>query len=138
MSLHSNRPKSKILELKPYESSSSSKPFPNLEFKYKSKTQLVGITDQLGNSPFGIVHSRVSLSLSIILFWIIRRHDTTSQSCSVTRRLLLFTTDLILSFKAQRTGTKGEDKTFWQLTEWVRRFSDLHFFVLSAAFVPFF
>ncbi|KAG5580502.1 hypothetical protein H5410_051129 [Solanum commersonii] len=35
------------------------------------------------------------------------------------------------------TRTKGEDKTFWRLTEWVRRFSDLHFFILVAVFVPF-
>uniref|UniRef100_M1DF99 Uncharacterized protein n=1 Tax=Solanum tuberosum TaxID=4113 RepID=M1DF99_SOLTU len=38
---------------------------------------------------------------------------------------------------AQHTGTKGEDKTIWQFAEWVRQFSDLHFFVLLAAFVPF-
>uniref|UniRef100_M1E1A2 Uncharacterized protein n=1 Tax=Solanum tuberosum TaxID=4113 RepID=M1E1A2_SOLTU len=39
--------------------------------------------------------------------------------------------------RAQHTGTKGEDKTFWRFTEWVRQFSDLHLFVLSAAFVLF-
>ncbi|KAG5576519.1 hypothetical protein H5410_056653 [Solanum commersonii] len=52
-------------------------------------------------------------------------------------QLFLFITDLILSFRVQHTGRKGEDKTFWRLAEWVRRFLDLHFFVLSAAFVPF-
>ncbi|KAG5586244.1 hypothetical protein H5410_046678 [Solanum commersonii] len=39
---------------------------------------------------------------------------------------------------AHHTGTKYEDKTFWRFAKRVRRFSDLHFFVLSAAFVPLF
>ncbi|KAG5631228.1 hypothetical protein H5410_002945 [Solanum commersonii] len=41
------------------------------------------------------------------------RHSTASQNCSATQRLLLFTTNLILSFKTQHTRTKGKDKTFW-------------------------
>ncbi|KAG5585676.1 hypothetical protein H5410_046110 [Solanum commersonii] len=82
--------------------------------------KLVGIADQLGDSPFGIVHRCLALAFSIIVFWIIRRHSNASRNCSVIRRLLIFTTNLILSFRAKHTGTKGEDKTFWRLTEWVR------------------
>ncbi|KAG5572020.1 hypothetical protein H5410_061786 [Solanum commersonii] len=132
----STRPKSKFLELKPIESSSSSKPSPNLELGNHS-TLLVEITDQLGDPPFGRFHRRLALSFSIVAFWIIGRHSITSRNCSVICPLLLFTANLIISFRAQDTGTKGEDKIFWRLAEWVRRFSDLHFFVLSAAFVPF-
>ncbi|KAG5631692.1 hypothetical protein H5410_003409, partial [Solanum commersonii] len=69
--------------------------------------------------------------------WIIGRHSTASRNCSATRQLLFYTADLILSFRAQHTGTKVEDKTFWPLSEWVLRFSDLHFFVHLATFVPF-
>ncbi|WMV45766.1 hypothetical protein MTR67_039151, partial [Solanum verrucosum] len=83
-------------------------------------TQLVGIAGQLDDSPFGIVHHHVALTLNIVVFWIVRRHGTALRSCLVTRRLLLFTVDLILSFRAQHTGTKGEDKTFWRLTKWVQ------------------
>ncbi|KAG5595038.1 hypothetical protein H5410_036270, partial [Solanum commersonii] len=99
--------------------------------------QLVGIADQLDDPPFGIVHRRLALAFSIVVFWIIRRHSTASQNFSATRHLFLFTANLILSFRAQDTGIKGEDKTFWRLANRVRRFSDLHFFVLSATFVPF-
>ncbi|KAG5612205.1 hypothetical protein H5410_023486 [Solanum commersonii] len=109
----STRPKSKFLELKPFESSSSSKPSPYLELKTDHSASLVEIANQLSDPPFG---------------------STTLRNCLATRRLLLFTTDLILSFRAQHTGTKGEDMTFWRFTEWVRRTSDLYFFVLSAAF----
>ncbi|KAK6786396.1 hypothetical protein RDI58_014921 [Solanum bulbocastanum] len=99
--------------------------------------KLVGITDQLGDPPFGLVYRRLVVALSIVVFWIIGQYSTVSQNCSAIPRLLIFTTDLMLSFNAQHTGTKGEDKTFWQLAERVRRCSDLHFFVLSATFVPF-
>ncbi|WMV08824.1 hypothetical protein MTR67_002209, partial [Solanum verrucosum] len=99
--------------------------------------KLVGIVDQLSDQLFGLVHHRLALFFSIVVVWIIGRHSTASRNCSVIRRLFVFTADLIRSFRAQHTGTKGEDKTFWRLVEWVRRFSDLHFFVLSTAFVPF-
>ncbi|KAG5586967.1 hypothetical protein H5410_047401 [Solanum commersonii] len=79
---------------------------------------LVEIVDQLGDLPFGRFHRRLALSYNIVVFWIIRRNSTASRNCSVTRRLLFSTVDLILSFKAQHTGTKGEDKTFWRLAEW--------------------
>ncbi|WMV08982.1 hypothetical protein MTR67_002367, partial [Solanum verrucosum] len=97
---------------------------------------LVDIVDRLDNPPFGRFHRRLSLSFSIVMFWLIAWYST-SRKCSATRRLLFFTADLILSFMAEHTRTKGEDKTFWRLVVQVRRFLDLHFFVLSAAFVPF-
>ncbi|WMV18790.1 hypothetical protein MTR67_012175, partial [Solanum verrucosum] len=99
---------------------------------------LVEIADQLGDPPFGRFHCHLALSFSIVVFWIIGQHSTTLRNYSATRRLLLFTANFILSFKAQLIGKKCEDKIFWRFAEWVRRFSDLHFFVLSAAFVPFF
>ncbi|KAG5599708.1 hypothetical protein H5410_031078 [Solanum commersonii] len=68
--------------------------------------------------------------------WIIGRHSKDLWNYWAIRRLLLFTTDLILSFRAQLTGTKGEDGTCWRHAEWVRRFSGLHFFDVSATFVP--
>ncbi|KAG5595111.1 hypothetical protein H5410_036343 [Solanum commersonii] len=76
-------------------------------------TQLVRITDTLGDSPFGLLHRLSALAFSIFASWIIGGHSTTSRNCSTTHQLLLFTADLILSFRAQHIGTKGEDKTFW-------------------------
>ncbi|KAG5609565.1 hypothetical protein H5410_020846, partial [Solanum commersonii] len=73
---------------------------------------LVEIVDQLGDSPFGVVHRRLALSFNIVVFWIIRRPSTTSQNFSTTRQLLLFTADLILSFRVQYTRTKGEVRSF--------------------------
>lgn len=55
---------------------------------------------------------------------------------SVTRRLLLFTVTLILSFRAHLPRTKGEVETFWWQAEQVQR-SLGHHFVPSAAFVFF-
>uniref|UniRef100_M1DI53 Polyprotein protein n=1 Tax=Solanum tuberosum TaxID=4113 RepID=M1DI53_SOLTU len=69
---------------------------------------LIGIADQLGDSPFGVVHCRLTPTICIIVLWVIRRHGTASQSFSVMRRLRFFSTNLILSFRAQHTGTKGE------------------------------
>ncbi|WMV09061.1 hypothetical protein MTR67_002446, partial [Solanum verrucosum] len=71
------------------------------------------IADQFGDPPCGRFDLRLALSFNIVVFWIIGRHSTASQNCSATRRLLLFSIDLILYFRAQHTGTKGEDKTFW-------------------------
>uniref|UniRef100_M1BAN9 Pentatricopeptide repeat-containing protein n=1 Tax=Solanum tuberosum TaxID=4113 RepID=M1BAN9_SOLTU len=82
--------------------------------------QLVEIADQLGDPPFGMFHRRLALPFHIVVLWIIGRHSIASRNCSAIRRLLFFTTDLILSFRAQHTGTKCEAKTFWRLTEWVR------------------
>ncbi|WMV30000.1 hypothetical protein MTR67_023385, partial [Solanum verrucosum] len=46
---------------------------------------LVGIADQLGDSPFGVVHHRLAPALSIVVLWVIRRHDTASRNFSVMR-----------------------------------------------------
>ncbi|KAG5571384.1 hypothetical protein H5410_061150 [Solanum commersonii] len=58
---------------------------------------LVGIVDQLDDSPFGVVHYRFAPSFDIIMLWVIGRHSTTSRNFSVMRRLLPFFADLIFS-----------------------------------------
>ncbi|KAG5599279.1 hypothetical protein H5410_030649, partial [Solanum commersonii] len=98
MSEESRTPKLKILELKPFELSTT------------HSASLVEIADQLGEQP-GRFHRCLAQSFSIVVFG---------------------------SLGDIHTGTKGEGKTFWRLAEWVWRFSDLNFFVLSATFVPFF
>uniref|UniRef100_M1DLV5 Uncharacterized protein n=1 Tax=Solanum tuberosum TaxID=4113 RepID=M1DLV5_SOLTU len=80
---------------------------------------LVEIADQLDDPPFGRFHRRVALSFIIVVFWISGRHSTASRNCSATRRLSFFTADLILSFRAQHTTIKVEDKTFWRFAKWV-------------------
>ncbi|KAG5574121.1 hypothetical protein H5410_063887 [Solanum commersonii] len=80
----------------------------------------IEIANQLGDPPFGLVHRRLPLSFSIVVFWIIGRHSSTSRNCSAIHRLLLFTANLIFFFRAQHTGTKSKDKTFWQVIERVR------------------
>ena len=50
----------------------------------------------------------------------------------------LFHHHLILFFRYQLNGAKGEDGTYWRHAEWVRQSSSLHFFIFLAAFVPFF
>ncbi|WMV50021.1 hypothetical protein MTR67_043406, partial [Solanum verrucosum] len=69
---------------------------------------LVGIVDQLGDSPFGVVHRRLAPSFSIVVQWVIGRHGTASRNFLAMRRLLFFSADLILSFRAQHTLTKGK------------------------------
>uniref|UniRef100_M1DYB6 Uncharacterized protein n=1 Tax=Solanum tuberosum TaxID=4113 RepID=M1DYB6_SOLTU len=73
---------------------------------------LVGIADQLGDSPFGVVHRCLARSFSIVVLWVIGRHSTTSRNLSVMRRLLPFSAVLILSLRAQHTATKGEVRPF--------------------------
>ncbi|KAG5590866.1 hypothetical protein H5410_041380 [Solanum commersonii] len=75
-SAESTRPKFKFLDLKPFESSNSSKPSPNFELKILSdhSASLVKNADQLDDPPFGRFHHRVALSFNIIVFWIIGRH----------------------------------------------------------------
>uniref|UniRef100_M1DWV5 Uncharacterized protein n=1 Tax=Solanum tuberosum TaxID=4113 RepID=M1DWV5_SOLTU len=68
--------------------------------------------DQLGDSPFDRFHRRAALTFNIVVFWIIGRRSTASRNCLAIRRLLLFTADLIRSFMAQHTGTKGEVRSF--------------------------
>ncbi|WMV36819.1 hypothetical protein MTR67_030204, partial [Solanum verrucosum] len=69
-------------------------PSPNLDHL----ATLVGITDQIGDLPFGVVHRRLPLSFNIIVFWVIGQHSTASRNCSAMRQLLPFSADLILSF----------------------------------------
>uniref|UniRef100_M1DBU0 Uncharacterized protein n=1 Tax=Solanum tuberosum TaxID=4113 RepID=M1DBU0_SOLTU len=73
---------------------------------------LVGIADKLGDSPFGVVHRRLAPALSIIVLWFIGRHGTASRNCSVMCRLTPVSADLILFFRAQHTGKKGEVRPF--------------------------
>uniref|UniRef100_M1DIU4 Uncharacterized protein n=1 Tax=Solanum tuberosum TaxID=4113 RepID=M1DIU4_SOLTU len=73
---------------------------------------LVGIADQFSDSPFGVVHCCLAPAFSIVVIWVIGRHGTASRNCSVMRRLLLFSADLILSFRAQHTRIKGEVRPF--------------------------
>uniref|UniRef100_M1DGT3 Uncharacterized protein n=1 Tax=Solanum tuberosum TaxID=4113 RepID=M1DGT3_SOLTU len=73
---------------------------------------LVRIADQLGDSPFGVVHRRLAPAFSIVVLWVIRRYGIASRNFSEMRRLLPFSADLILSFKAQHTGTKGKVRPF--------------------------
>ncbi|WMV08668.1 hypothetical protein MTR67_002053 [Solanum verrucosum] len=53
--------------------------------------------------PWDVTGIRVKLD-----YW----HGTTSQNCSAMRRLLPFSADMILFFRAQHTGTKGEVRPF--------------------------
>ncbi|WMV25791.1 hypothetical protein MTR67_019176, partial [Solanum verrucosum] len=73
---------------------------------------LVEIADQLDDSPFSVVHRRLAPAFSIVVLWVIGRHGTASRNCSAMRQLLHFSPDLIISFRAQHTGTKGELRPF--------------------------
>ncbi|WMV58162.1 hypothetical protein MTR67_051547, partial [Solanum verrucosum] len=73
---------------------------------------LVGIDDQLGDSPFGVVHLRLAPAFNIVVLWVIGRHGTASRNFSAMHRLLPICPNLILSFRAQHTGTKGEVRPF--------------------------
>uniref|UniRef100_M1D9Y0 Uncharacterized protein n=1 Tax=Solanum tuberosum TaxID=4113 RepID=M1D9Y0_SOLTU len=48
---------------------------------------LVRIADQLGDSPFGVVHRRLAPALNIVVVWVIGRHGTTSRNFLAMRRL---------------------------------------------------
>lgn len=98
--------------------------------------QLIGIVDQFGDPPLGIFIFILHKTSTYLCFGSLR-HCTASQICTVTLLPLIVTTDLILSLKAQLIGSKGEDETFWRHAEWVQQSSNIHFFVLLAAFVPF-
>uniref|UniRef100_M1DV80 Uncharacterized protein n=1 Tax=Solanum tuberosum TaxID=4113 RepID=M1DV80_SOLTU len=124
--------------MKPFGSSSLQNSH-NLREKVSKKdhsTSLVGISDQLGDTPFVVVHHRLAPAYSIIMLWVIKRHGNPSRNFSVMRRLLPFWADLILSFRTQHTGIKAS-KTLRRLAKWTRRSSCLHFFVLFSLFVPF-
>uniref|UniRef100_M1DUX5 Secreted protein n=1 Tax=Solanum tuberosum TaxID=4113 RepID=M1DUX5_SOLTU len=75
-------------------------------------SSLVKIANQLGDSPFGVIHHRLAPAFNIVVLWVIGRHGTASRNLSAMRRLLSFSADLIISFRAQHTGTKGEVRPF--------------------------
>ncbi|WMV37704.1 hypothetical protein MTR67_031089, partial [Solanum verrucosum] len=82
-------------------------PTPNLEDE-----NLWTFNYQLGDSPFGVILRRLAPAFSIVVLWVIGRHGTASRNFSPMRRLLPFSADLILSFRAQHTRTKGEVRPF--------------------------
>ncbi|KAG5610011.1 hypothetical protein H5410_021292, partial [Solanum commersonii] len=113
----STRPKSKILELKPFESSI----FKNL---------CCSRSFDVSSPSCSILHDRH--------VWIIGLHSTALRNCLAIRQLLLFTTDLILSFWAQHTGAKGKDKTLLaicQMGSAILRSSFLHSFSCLCSFL---
>ncbi|KAG5615903.1 hypothetical protein H5410_015727 [Solanum commersonii] len=95
--------------------------------------QLVGITDSLGDMPFGLVHRLSTLSFSNFKHCNFGRYGTASWNRSATRRLLLSITYLIFSFRAWHTGTLGKTKAIRRLAQWLRQSSGLLFFIFSAA-----
>uniref|UniRef100_M1DUG0 Uncharacterized protein n=1 Tax=Solanum tuberosum TaxID=4113 RepID=M1DUG0_SOLTU len=50
----------------------------------------VRIADQLGDSPFGVVHRRLAPSFSIVVLWVMGRHGTASRNFSVNVLPALF------------------------------------------------
>ncbi|WMV45592.1 hypothetical protein MTR67_038977 [Solanum verrucosum] len=68
-----------------------------LRVKADHSASLVGITDQLDDSPFGVVHRCLAPAFSVIVLWVIGRHGTASRNFSAMHRLLPFSANLILS-----------------------------------------
>uniref|UniRef100_M1DS18 Uncharacterized protein n=1 Tax=Solanum tuberosum TaxID=4113 RepID=M1DS18_SOLTU len=75
-------------------------------------TSLVGIANQLDNSPFGVVDHRLAPASSIVMLCVIGLLGSASRNFSTMCRLLYVSADLILSFRAQHTGPKGEVRPF--------------------------
>ncbi|WMV30373.1 hypothetical protein MTR67_023758, partial [Solanum verrucosum] len=73
---------------------------------------LVEIADQLCDSHFGVIHHCLTPSLSIFVLWVIGRHGTASRNFLAMYRLLPFSSNLILYFRAQITEIKGEVTPF--------------------------
>ncbi|KAG5606589.1 hypothetical protein H5410_028081, partial [Solanum commersonii] len=87
-------------------------PNPNLEDKtlsiFNGSFSIISRNrDQLGNSPFGVVHRRLALAFIIVVLW------------------------------RSAHWNKRQSKTLWRLAKWTRRSSGLHFFILFSLFVPF-
>ncbi|KAG5599494.1 hypothetical protein H5410_030864 [Solanum commersonii] len=68
---------------------------------------------------------------------VVGRYGTASWNCLATRRLLHCIANLTFSFRAQRTGTKGDLQANRRLANWAQRSSGIHFFVLLSRLVPF-
>uniref|UniRef100_M1DS16 Uncharacterized protein n=1 Tax=Solanum tuberosum TaxID=4113 RepID=M1DS16_SOLTU len=77
--------------------------------------QLVGIADPLGDLPFGLVHCLSALASRKFKFCNIGRWNTASRNRLATRRLLLYLTDSIFSFRVWHTRTLGETIAIRQL-----------------------
>ncbi|WMV30267.1 hypothetical protein MTR67_023652, partial [Solanum verrucosum] len=60
-----------------------------------NSASLVGIADQLGDSPFVVVHRHLAPAFNIVVLWFIRWHGTASRNCIVMPGLLPFSADLI-------------------------------------------
>uniref|UniRef100_M1DRX9 Uncharacterized protein n=1 Tax=Solanum tuberosum TaxID=4113 RepID=M1DRX9_SOLTU len=99
--------------MKPFGTSSLQNPLKlRAKISKNHSASLVGIADQLGDSPFGVVHRYLAPAFSIVVLWVIGRHGTASRNCSAMCRLLPLSADLIISFLAQHIGTKGEVRPF--------------------------
>uniref|UniRef100_M1DPP9 Uncharacterized protein n=1 Tax=Solanum tuberosum TaxID=4113 RepID=M1DPP9_SOLTU len=62
---------------------------------------LVGIIEQLGDSPFGVVHRRLAPTFYIVVLWVTGRNGTASRNFLAMCRVLPFFADLILSFSVE-------------------------------------
>ncbi|KAG5599758.1 hypothetical protein H5410_031128 [Solanum commersonii] len=67
---------------------------------------------------------------------VIRQYGTTLWNYSAIRLLLHFIANLIFPFRAEHTGTKRDLQADRRLANWVRRSSDLYFFILFSRLVP--
>ncbi|KAG5590975.1 hypothetical protein H5410_041489 [Solanum commersonii] len=72
------------------------------------RVTLVEITDQLGNSLFGVVLHHLAPSFRIVVLWVIGQYSTASRNCSAMCWLLLCSADLILSFRLSTLEQKAE------------------------------